>query len=421
MAGPTNSKREVIDKRFESRQPHELVWFSHLEKEFQVVNIGFKKFVQWKEEEPPKMWDWDNCMVSRAKALSDGKVRIVIRSKTNRNSDYMGNIPVELRYMLGIDIASISEPYSEAYELASSKRKNLPFSAKKTSHKRWVCKLDERYWIWQWSKDGVDIRSSRIYQLYEDIKNFLEHARNGQDSVSGGTKKVSNIFRVSLNERLDEIVPIIYQPAIDSLKNFLREVHCAKVVGNDSSAGIEVTLLFNNEELREHKYLDRIYSKIRLFLYGRTRDVETFRIHIVKNMDGKPQNFMTHSNVMNEVKDNGSEEKRYDKSNKNNTDNYFVFEGIYSGQFGIEHDTIHLDKPPAPKRPIEYYFLDLYHPIIFINTANHAMSEHDNNHDIWKWEYIPWVKKSPLKFGFKSRKDIDLRFTPFIRRMFKWD
>ena len=189
MAGPTNSKREVIDKQFESRQPHELVWFSHLEKEFQVVNIGLKKFVQWKEEEPPKMWDWDNCMVSRAKALSDGKVRIVIRSKTNRNSDYMGNIPVELRFMLGIDIASISEPYSEPYELASSKRKNLPFSAKKTSHKRWVCKLDERYWIWQWSKDGVDIRSSQIYQLYEDIRNFLEDARNRQDSVSGSSKK----------------------------------------------------------------------------------------------------------------------------------------------------------------------------------------------------------------------------------------
>jgi hypothetical protein len=323
-----------------------------------------------------------------------------------------------LRYMLGIDIASISEPYSEPYELASSKRKNLPFSAKKASHMRWVCKLDERYWIWQWTKDGIDIRSSRIYQLYEDIRNFLEDARNKQDSVSG--KNVSNIFRVSLNERLDEIVPIIYQPAIDSLKNFLREVHCAKVVGNDSSAGIEVTLLFNNEELRKHKYLDRIYSKIRLFLYGRTRDVETFRIHIVKNMDGKSQNFMTHSNVMNEDNDNRSEEKKYDNSNKNNSDNYFVFEGIYSGQFGIEHDTIHLDKPPAPKRPIEYYFLDHYHPIIFINTANHAMSEHDNNHDIWKWEYIPWVKKSPLKLGFKSRKDIDLKFTPFIRRMFKW-
>jgi len=47
------------------------------------------------------------------------------------------------------------------------------------------------------------------------------------------------------------------------------------------------------------------------------------------------------------------------------------------------------------------------------------MSEHDNNHDIWKWEYIPWVKKAPIKLGLKSRKDIELRFTPFIRRILK--
>ena len=101
---------------------------------------------------------------------------------------------------------------------------------------------------------------------------------------------------------------------------------------------------------------------------------------------------ITHSNAINDEKDNRSEDKSNDKSNKNNTDNYFVFENIYSGQYGIEHDTIHLDKPPAPRRPIEYYFLDHYHPIIFRNTANHAMSEHDNNHDIWKWEYISWKK-----------------------------
>ena len=111
------------------------MWFSHLEKEYQVVDKvddGLKKRLQWKKSEP-KMWDWDNCTVSRAKVLSDGKVRIVIRSKTNRNSDYMGPIPVELRYMLGIDIASISEPYSKSYDLASSKRQKLPVSAKKIS------------------------------------------------------------------------------------------------------------------------------------------------------------------------------------------------------------------------------------------------------------------------------------------------
>jgi hypothetical protein len=426
MGGPTSSKKGINDIQYEPRRPHELVWFSHLEKELQVVNIGLKKLVQWKEEEPPRMWDWDNCSVNRAKVLTDGKVRMVIRSKTNRNSNYMGRIPVELRFMLGIDIASISEPYSEPYELASSHRKNLPFSAKKASHKRWVCKLDQRYWIWQWAKDGDDIHSSKIYLLYEDIRNFLEEARSREafNPEPEGGKNGNNIFKVSLDDRLDDIVPIIYQPAIDSLKNFVREVHCAKVAGPDSSLDVEITLLFNNEELRRHKYLDRIYSKIRIAVYGRTRDVETFRIHIVKQKNEKSKQNFTHNNPINDAINEETNNRIEDKSNdiinnKNNSDNYFVFENIYSGQYDIEHDTIHLDKPPAPRRPIEYYFLDHYHPIIFINTANHAMSEHDNNHDIWKWEYIPWVKKAPIKLGFKSRKDIDLRFTPFIKRLFK--
>jgi hypothetical protein len=421
----TATSKEANNKQFQSHQPHELVWFSHLEKEYQVVEIGFKKLLQWKETEPPKIWDWDNCTVSRAKVLSNGKVRIVIRSKTNRNSDYMGRIPVELRYMLGIDIASISEPYSKPYDLASSKRQKLPVSAKKKiSHERWACKLDEKYWIWQWAKKDIDIKSSQVYRLYEDIKGFLEEAQGMRSSNSDQITSGNNdgIFKVYLDERVkaDDIVPVIYQPAIDSLKNFLREVHCAKLVRDDSSADVEVSLLFNNEELRRHRYLNEIYSKIRHILYGRTQDIETFKIHLTKNKDDKSQKGITDDNMMNEAdNDNAHSGNKEINKNKRNSSNYFIFEGIYSGQYDIEHDTIHLDKPPPPKRNIVYYFLDNYHPIVFINTANHAMSEHDNNHDIWKWEYIPWVKKAPIKLGIKSRKDIELQFTPFIRRILK--
>jgi hypothetical protein len=419
------SKEEATSQQFQSQQPQELVWFSHLEKEYQVVDIGLKKLFQWKEAEPRKMWDWDNCTVSRAKVLSDGKVRIVIRSKTNRNSDYMGRIPVELRYMLGIDITSISDPYSEPYDLASSKRQKLPVSAKKISHERWACKLDEKYWIWQWAKKDIDIKSSQVYHLYEDIKGFLEEAQSMKSSNSDHiTSGINNgIFKVNLDEsvEVDDIVPVIYQPAIDSLKNFLREVHCVKLVKPDSSVDVEVSLLFNNEELRQHKYLNEIYSIIRLILYGRTQDVETFKIHITKNKDDKSQKGVTDDNMMNEEDKAQNGNKEINKNNKRNSNNHFIFEGIYSGEYDIEYDTIHLDKPPPPpqKRKIEYYFLDHYHPIVFINTANHAMSQHDNNHDIWKWEYIPWVKKAPIKLGLKSRKDIELRFTSFIRRILK--
>jgi hypothetical protein len=424
MAEISISKEEANSQQFQSPRPHELVWFSHLEKEYQVVEIGLKKLLQWKEAEPRKMWDWDNCTVSRAKILSDEKVRIVIRSKTNRNSGYMGHIPVELRYMLGIDIASISEPYSEPYDLSLSKRQKLPVSAKKISHERWACKLDEKYWIWQWAKKDIDIKSSQVYYLYEDIKGFLEEAQsmkspNSDHVMSGGN---NGIFKVNLDEsvEVDDIVPVIYQPAIDSLKNFLREVHCVKLVRPDSSLDVEVSLLFNNEELRRHKYLNEIYSRIRFILYGRTQDVETFKIHLTKDKDDKSQKGLTDVNTMIEEDNAQSKNKEINKNNKRNSNNYFVFEGIYSGEFNIEYDTIHLDKPPPlRRRDIEYYFLDHHHPIVFINTANHAMSEHDNNHDIWKWEYIPWVKKAPIKLGLKSRKDIELRFTPFIRRILK--
>jgi hypothetical protein len=409
------------EQQEQPEQLQQLVWFSHLEKEFQVVDLDFKKIFQWREDQPPKMWDWDNCTVTMAKIVGRGKVRIAIRSKTNRNSDYMGHIPVQLRFMLGIDIKSISEPYSEQYQLAPSTRTNLPRSAKDKPHKRWVFKLDDRYWIWQWAKGTVDIKSTQLYMIHQNIHNYLE-AANQQPSLSptpppfnskhSNVKRIrNNVFIVPIDEKLNDFVPIIYQPAVDSLKNFVREVHCAKIINADSSIDLEVSLLFNNEELRRHRLLDRVYEKIRLIIYGRTIDVETFRIHFTKVNGNK---LPTDKSIGNTIIDDDEESN---KSNRRKDDDYFIFEGIYSGQHDIEYDTVHLDRPPAPKRPVEYYFLDYYHPIIFINTANHAMSEHDNNHDIWKWEYIPWVSKAPIVLGVKPRKDIDLQFTPLMKRI----
>jgi hypothetical protein len=415
MFGSDKFKEDVTSQPSKGRNSYELVWFSHLEKEFQVVDVGFKKLFRWKEDEPPKLWDWDNCTMSRAKILPDGKVRLVVRSKTNRNSDYMGSIPVELRYMLGVDIASISEPYTEIYELASSKRKNLPNSVKNARHKRWVCSLDQKYWVWQWANKDIDMKSSKIYSLYGDIKEFLEESqRMGTKAYTDSTIN-GNVFKVALDQKLDDYIPVIYQPAIDSLKNFLREVHCSKMVGPNSSDDIEVSLIFNNEELRRNRYLDGIYSRIRYLIYGRTQDVETFRMHFAK------YDVMKHQDITSPTKTVTKGGKiGYDNNDENDYKNYFILENIYSGEHGIEHDTIHLDRPPAPKRPVWYYFSDHYHPIIFINTANHAMGEHDNNHDLWKWEYIPWVKKAPIKLGIKSRKNIELRYIPLITRILSW-
>lgn len=86
------------------------------------------------------------------------------------------------------------------------------------------------------------------------------------------------------------------------------------------------------------------------------------------------------------------------------------FKGIFSREFTIEHDNIHGDKPQDGKIPIHYiryYFNNEMCPIIFINTANHAMSFHDTNHKLSKWEYIPWEKDSAVIYGQKSRSQMD--------------
>jgi hypothetical protein len=47
------------------------------------------------------------------------------------------------------------------------------------------------------------------------------------------------------------------------------------------------------------------------------------------------------------------------------------------------------------------------HPVIFVNTSNHALAPHDNNHDLWKWEYVPWIEKIPINLGIKTRQETE--------------
>jgi hypothetical protein len=35
------------------------------------------------------------------------------------------------------------------------------------------------------------------------------------------------------------------------------------------------------------------------------------------------------------------------------------------------------------------------------------MAEYDNNQSLWKWEYIPWNNKVPIKVSGKTRKQLD--------------
>ena len=137
--------------------------------------------------------------------------------------------------------------------------------------------------------------------------------------------------------------------------------------------------MFNNEQLREHSLANKLYERFRLFFWGRTIDIETFRV-LVPDEDG---------------------------------DKRFVFESIYSGDAQLNADDEHGDPPPAPERSVKYYFVDHDHPIVFVNTSNHAMAEHDTNDRLWKWEYVPWVEDAPIRLGGKTREELDRTFRPF--------
>lgn len=332
----------------------DIVWFTVKEQRWKIGLFG-KFFWTGKEQ----LWDSDNCTISIARTLKN-KCLIVVRSSQTKYNDFMQK-DVVLRYMLGFEISAIpSKPQTETYIA----RNNIP-QRREPSKNRWVLQLDDKHWIWEWAQKDKDITNSTIYRIYNEIIDEFTHPSIPKDNILKAQVDISS-----------EVVPVIYQPSADALKNFIREVHCAKSPPNpDNSYTMEVSILFNNEQLRQHGILNSLYECIRRLIYGRVMDIESFKIHIAKN----PQ------------------------------DNHFVFEGIYSNNHELNADNIHGDKapPPPPKRFIKYYFMNKNHPVVFINTSNHAMAEHDTNNRLWKWEYIPGLSEAPLKLGVLSRKELE--------------
>ncbi len=331
------------------------VWFTVKEKKWKV---GFFGKFSWTGRE--EFWDSDNCTINFARTVKE-ECLIVVRSSQIKYSSFMGK-DVMLRYMLGFEIlGKPSEPKTEKY----TARDNFP-NRREGPKDRWVFQLDDKHWIWEWAQEGEDITNSTIYRLYQDIVNELEHP-----SIKG-----NNILDTPIDLQDDRLIPVVYQPSVDALKNFVREVHCAKGPANsDRSYEMEVSILFNNERLRQHGVLNSIYSLIRRLIYGRVIDLESFRILVGKDL----------------------------------ASDRFTFEGIYSNEEGMNADSIHGDKtpPPAPQHPVKYYFANRNHPVVFVNTSNHAMAEHDTNNRIWKWEYIPWLNDAPIKLGSKTRREIE--------------
>lgn len=353
----------------------DLFWFSHIGTEYEVIEAANRKRVIFKNSS--RTFDWDNCTVQLTYSKIK-KLRILIRGHEHKYSKYRKKI-VRPTFLLSVDIDSIS-PLNEDYYKIGDARKNLK-SLHSKEYPRYVFQLDNRYWIWEWKKDYNDIKESKVFSIYEQIKSCLENPKIPPDP------NTSNMI-IAVCPHIDkELIPVVYQPAIDELKNFVREIHCHKVMDHAKLLYIEVSLMFNNEELRKHKILNRVYEKFRLLFYGRTIDIETFRIYNVGT---------------------------------NYKDQFFTFYHIYSAEKGVLEDDVHEDSVlPAPHRTISNYFVDNFHPVVFINTSNHALGENDNNNMLWKWEYQPFDEKSPVVFGNLSREQIDHKFTPFFVRLFR--
>jgi len=363
----------------------EEVWFSHREKIFRILEGR----IEWTDEK--KIWNWDHCTVSVVKIpqsqeeSSQKRLRVVVRSNANRNhASVKVNRPMTLRFMLGFDISTVHEIHSEAPPQA----KNLEMSVDEWSdpRERWIFQLDENYWIWDWKDEGTDVTTTNVYKVREEIIRLLSNPDQASSSQifdlkpgSLNDKMVLDYLKSPADEKIPSIRPMIYQPAVDSLKNFLREIHCSQKNIDDDSSEVEVTLIFNNEQLRNHSPLDLPYRLVRQLLYNRFTDVETFKIRINRKDPGK---------------------------------NFFIFENSYSSDHGLNEYSIHGDPPSHGEvvHPISYYFVDCNHPIVFINTSNHAMAGHDANHILWKWEYVPGVPDSPLVLGSKCRRDIDAEY-----------
>jgi hypothetical protein len=267
--------------------------------------------------------------------------------------------PAELRYMLGFEVnyETIKEPETECYIVRNPGKKEGP-------KLRWVLRLDNKHCIWEWAKEGGMVKESYIYELYQSINKTRSLPFNKNDTI----------FDVNVEEN-NKIIPVIYQPAVDALENYIREVHCKETEKNDGSKEIDVTLVFQNEQLRNNFFLNRLYQWLREKMYGRKNDIETFKILVSKDSSD------------------------------------FVFKNIYSKIGDIEHglksDNIHGDKTDPPRRKIKYFFMNSRHPIVFINTSNHAMAENDANHRLWKFEYIPWLENSAIVFGEKTRNEVE--------------
>jgi hypothetical protein len=343
-------------------------FFFQLEPEWKPIYINGKRKFKKTGTYIPR--NWEMCTISAVK-IDEKTIKMIVRRKTNQYSSYMQR-RVKITFMLSFEISEIPHTIIENSPIVDSRKKMnqtkkiMVLRLKKNTMSEDI--KNKWCYIWDWIDENQDIHNHKIYRLYQELTKMYNSPINNQVVFPIIQNNNDN------NKEKDRFVPVIYQPSMDSWKNFIRQIHCYYDRENNE---YNITLIFNNEQLRKNKLLSSVYLKIRQLLHKRLDDVETFKIKV-----------------------------------DNNNDNGGIFKGIYSGKYDLEYDSIHEDKGwlfrKVPIRKIHYYYTNNRHPIIFINTSNHAMAQHDNNPHLWKWEYCGWEEDSPIILGDKlTRSEID--------------
>lgn len=343
-------------------------YFTYTQDEYNE-NRWVRELLKNGEKKKPKEWTYKQCKVQLV-GTKNNKTRVVLRRVNSRYSSVMKfNYTVNL--MMGFVVNKVYEPKPEKIPIKEKKIDAwvINFEVEEVENPNSSIRPITNVKIWIPEGTG-NIKNSQIYKLWHNIDK---------------QRSVTKIFESNV-EKESNVMPVIYQPYIDAWKNFLREVHVHPLSEKDSNTDFEVTLIFNDEILRAHAPLDIFYRGLRALIHKRIKDVETFCMHL----EG---------------------------------DGNFKFPGIYSDEEiksvriknTIFEDDIHGHKPKdypdgVPEVSIKYYFQSENHPIVFVNTSNHALSEGDNNHDIWKWEYTPWTKGIPIETKKQSRETIDDSF-----------
>lgn len=305
--------------------------FSYVQEKYDEKREPFRQYLRWKNKE--ESWDYSDCIID-AIGMDENRARIVVRREFSKPSKFMGR-EFKVNLMMGFVITNVN------------KNKNLlTFSIQQNKDRHYGQIQDKHREL----KDvKITGKENEINDLYNKITGSIGHPPDDP-----------HVFSSKLTPN-SEFLPVIYQPKVDAWNNFLREINVHK-----KSDQYEITLVFEGEELRKHRIFDLIYKAIRLAIYRRTKDIESF------NVDSE----------------------------------HFTFHGIYSGDGTLFDDSIHHDKDePVEKRKVRYYYQDANHPIVFVNTSNHAMAPHDNNHDFWKLEYVPWGKYLSIKVDKKTKQE----------------